>query len=127
VKAAADGLREKHYDDLVNFEKSSQYGEREKAALAYAEAIVWRLNVDDAFWERVRRHFSEAELVELGCMVGLTFGQQSWLRLLGIDHHQYMAGTPASMAPGFENADALVRSKGAPDYWARPGARGPSS
>jgi hypothetical protein len=48
----------------------------------------------------------------------LTFGQQSWIRLLGIDHHQYMAGTSASMAPGFETAEHLAASKAAPDYWA---------
>ena len=37
-------------------------------------------------------------------MIGLTLGQQSWLRLLNIDHHQVMPGTNASMAPGHELA-----------------------
>jgi hypothetical protein len=37
--------------------------------------------------------------------------------LLGIDHHQYMAGTDASMAPGFRTADELATSKASPDYW----------
>lgn len=32
-------------------------------------------------------------------MTGLTFGQQSWLRLLNIEHHEVLAGTTASMAP----------------------------
>jgi hypothetical protein len=44
--------------------------------------------------------------VELGCFVGLTLGQQSWIRLLNIDHHQVMPGTNASMAPGFERETA---------------------
>ena len=65
----------------------------------------------------MHRHFSEPELVELGCFVGLTLGQQSWLRTLNIDHHQVLAGTDASMAPGFESADELARSKGAATYW----------
>jgi hypothetical protein len=30
-----------------------------------------------------------------------------------------LAGTTASMAPGFETPDALVRSKADPGYWAR--------
>jgi hypothetical protein len=64
-------------------------------------------------------HFTEAELVELGCMVGLTLGQQSWLRLLDIDHHQYMAGESAAMAPGMETADALAQAKSSEEYWAR--------
>jgi alkylhydroperoxidase family enzyme len=118
IKGANEGLRETHYDDLMNFEKSTKYDARQKAALAYAEAIVWRTETDDAFWQRLVGHFSEPELVELGCAVGLTLGQQSWLRLLNIDHHQVMAGTAASMAPGFETAEAAARTKTAADYWA---------
>jgi len=112
-------LQEAQTDDLLNFEKSSKYNERQKAALAYAEAITWRLDTDDKFWERMHNNFSEPELVELGCAIALTMGQQSWLRTLNIDHHQVMAGTAASMAPGFENAEALEKSKAAPDYWAK--------
>jgi len=119
IKAAGQGLKEAQYDDLLNFEKSTRYSDRQKAALAYAEAITWRLQTDDAFWERMRRHYSEPELVELGCFIALTMGQQSWLRLLNIDHHQVMAGTSAAMAPGFEDAEALARSKASADYWAR--------
>ena len=119
VKAAAKGLQEGQYDELLNFERSDRYTEREKAALAYAEAIAWGLETDDAFWERLYGHFSEPELVELGCMIGLTLGQQSWLRLLNIEHHEVLAGGDASMAPGFETPESLAASKAAGDYWAR--------
>ncbi|MFZ9196373.1 MAG: carboxymuconolactone decarboxylase family protein [Burkholderiales bacterium] len=122
IKGQQAGLQEAQVDDLMNFEKSPNYNERQKAALAYAEAIVWRTETDDAFWQRMHRHFNEPELVELGCAIGLTFGQQSWLRLLNIDHHQVMAGTTASMAPGFETAEALAKTKAAPEYWARKSA-----
>ncbi|HZE34803.1 MAG TPA: carboxymuconolactone decarboxylase family protein [Actinoallomurus sp.] len=118
IKATTAGLREQQYDDLLNFESSTRYDERQKAALAYAEAIAWRLETDDAFWERLHGHFTDAELVELGCFVALTFGQQSWIRLLGIDHHQYMAETTASMAPGFETAEAAAKTRASEDYWA---------
>lgn len=118
IKATTAGLREQQYDDLLNFESSAKYDERQKAALAYAEAIAWRLDTDDAFWKRLHDHFSEPELVELGCFVALTFGQQSWIRLLGIEHHQYMAETAASMAPGFETLEAAAKTKASPDYWA---------
>ena len=113
------GLVEGQYDDLMNFERSEIYDDRQKAALAYAEAITWHLDTDDVFWDRMYRHFTEPELVELGCFVGLTMGQQSWLRLLNIDHHEVMPGTEAAMAPGFEDADALARSKSAEGYWAK--------
>ena len=119
TKAFSGDLNEAQTDDLVNFEKSTKYNEREKAALAYAEAITWRLDTDDKFWKRMHQHFNEPELVELGCFIALTMGQQSWLRLLNIEHHQVMAGTSASMAPGFESAEALAKSKASPDYWAK--------
>jgi alkylhydroperoxidase family enzyme len=119
IKAFTGKLEEAQADDLINFERSSKYDDRQKAALAYAEAITWRLDTDDAFWERMHRQFTERELVELGCFIALTMGQQSWLRLLNIEHHQVMAGSAASMAPGFENAAALAQTKAASDYWAR--------
>jgi alkylhydroperoxidase family enzyme len=120
VNATSTGaLIEDHVGDLLNFEKSTKYNERQKAALAYAEAIVWHLKTDDAFWERLHEHFTEPELVELGCMIGLTLGQQSWLRLLDIEHHQVLAGTSASMAPGYEDPHKLAATKAAADYWAK--------
>jgi alkylhydroperoxidase family enzyme len=118
VKASSAGLLEQQYDDLLNFEDSANYDDRQKAALSYAEAIAWPIEADDAFWERLKLQFTEPELVELGCFIALTFGQQSWIRLLGIDHHEYLAGTDASMAPGFRTADELAESKAAPGYWA---------
>jgi alkylhydroperoxidase family enzyme len=120
-QARAQGLTEGQYDDLLNFEKSARLGDREKAALAYAEAITWRLEPTDALWDRLHAHFSEPELVELGCFVALTMGQQSWLRLLDIEHHEVMAGTASSMAPGFETPEMLTQSKASREYWAGSG------
>jgi len=117
-QARAQGLAEGQYDDLLNFEKSERLAEREKAALAYAEAITWRLESTDALWERLRANFSEPELVELGCFIALTMGQQSWLRLLDIEHHEVLPGTSASLAPGFGTPEELDDSKKSPQYWA---------
>jgi alkylhydroperoxidase family enzyme len=117
-KATSAGLQEQQYDQLLNFETSDLYDDRQKAALAYAEAIAWGSQDLDGLWNRLHAHFSKQELVELGCYISLTFGQQSWIRLLGIDHHQYMAGTSASMAPGFETAEQLAMSKADHSYWA---------
>jgi alkylhydroperoxidase family enzyme len=117
-KGKALGLVEGQYDELLNFESSPNFTDRQKAALAYAEAIAWHLDTDDEFWGRLHRHFGEPELVELGCAIALTLGQQSWIRLLNIEHHQIMPGDSASMAPGFETADALRESKASAEYWA---------
>jgi alkylhydroperoxidase family enzyme len=123
IKAANAGLIEEDYRDLIDFESSARYDERQKAALSYAEAITWDLATDDAFWARLHRHFSEPELVEIGYFIALTMGQQRWLRTLDIDHHQVLAGTDAAMAPGCETAEALSRAKQDPAYWARADAR----
>src|SRR4051812_6204552 len=119
IKGAQAGIIENDVRDLLNFEKSARFNDRQKAALSYAEAITWDLPTDDSFWARLHRHFSEPELVEIGYFVALTMGQQRWLRTLNIEHHQILPGTDASMAPGFETEDALKRSKGAADYWAK--------
>src|SRR5262252_1174115 len=51
VRASSSGaVIEDHVKDLLDFEKSKRFDERQKAALAYAEAIVWRTETDDAFW-----------------------------------------------------------------------------
>jgi alkylhydroperoxidase family enzyme len=125
VKSAQQGLVEEDYRDLLNFEAASRYDARQKAALAYAEAITWDLETDDAFWARLKSHFTEPQIVELGYFVAITMGQQRWLRTLNIEHHQILPGTDASMAPGFETPQALAQSKSDPDYWARrPAKRG---
>ena len=120
IKAAKAGaVIEDHTKDLINFENSTHYSDKQKAALSYAEAITWDLPVDQKFWDRLHKHFSEPELVEIGYFIALTMGQQRWLRTLNIEHHQILAGEDGSMAPGFETEEALKRSKAQADYWAK--------
>ena len=62
------------------------------------------------------------ELVELGFFVGLTFGQQRWIKTLDIRHHEVLPGTGGGLAddarrepPRSENGAApktFVRSAG---------------
>ncbi len=119
IQSRDKGLIEDDYFDLLNFEKSTQYDARQKAALRYTEAIVWDLEADDALWAALNEHYSEPEIVELGYFVAITMGQQRWLRTLNIDHHQVLAGTDSSMMPGAETADAYRRLKDSDDYWAK--------
>ena len=120
IKAAKAGaVVEDQTKDLINFELSTNYSDKQKAALSYAEAITWDLPVDEKFWARLHKHFSEPELVEIGYFIALTMGQQRWLRTLNIEHHQILAGEDGSMAPGFETEEALKKSKAQVDYWAK--------
>ncbi len=127
MKAAKAGTIEADYMDLINFESSTRYSEKQKAALSYAEMITWDLPPTDATWARLHKHFSEPELVEIGYFIALTMGQQRWLRTLNIEHHQVLAGTDGSMAPGFETMDKLKASKAQEDYWAKGSAPSPQA
>jgi alkylhydroperoxidase family enzyme len=63
-----------------------RYGGRERAALDWAYAIVWDADEStDELWTRLHEHFSEPELVELGCAIGFELGRQHVLRALGAD------------------------------------------
>ena len=119
IKAGTQGIQEQDYWDLLNFEKSTRYDARQKAALRWAECITWDLDASEAMWRELHAHFSEPELVELGYFIAITMGQQRWLRTLNIDHHQVLAGSSGSMAPGFETAEAAAASRARPDYWAK--------
>ena len=79
---------------------SDEFSAREKAALTYTSAIIWDAAIaDDALWERLHEHFTNPELVELGFFVGLTLGQQRWIKTLGIGHNEVLASTDGGLAP----------------------------
>ena len=57
---------------LQDFEQRSDFTDREKAALRFAERMTRDSNgVDDALWQELRRHFDEGEVVELTAAIGL--------------------------------------------------------
>jgi hypothetical protein len=85
---------------LLDFEASDRYDERQKVALAYTRAIAWGPEeADDELWDRLHLHFSDEEIVELGYFVGITFGQQSWLRTMDLGHHEVLDTSSEGLAP----------------------------
>ncbi len=94
-------LSEDHFDDLMSFETSDRYTEREKSALAYTDAIVWDAGLaTDDLWDRLGQHFTSPELVELGFFIALTSGQQRWIKTLDLGHREILADTEAGLATG---------------------------
>ena len=78
-----------HYGELLEFERSDAFTERQKAALLFTSNLVWNPEgVDDALWTRLREHFSEEEIVELGAFVALTYGQQRVIKTWGVGHSE---------------------------------------
>ncbi len=91
-------VAEDHYDDLLQFEQSDRYTAREKAALAYTDAVVWDSTLaTDELWDRLHSHFTPAELTELGFFIALTSGQQRWIKTLQLGHLEIMADTDAGL------------------------------
>ena len=73
---------------------------RVPAALAYTSAIVWNpKGADDALFARLREHFSDEQIVELGYFIAITFGQQRWIKTLGIGHGEVLDMTRGGLAP----------------------------
>lgn len=99
VKAQAQGLLEDDVKDLLDFDKSSRFSPRQKAALRLAEAITWGLESSDGLWQGLYDNFETGAIVELGFFIGLTMGQQRWNRLIGMQHSQFMAGQLGGLAP----------------------------
>jgi alkylhydroperoxidase family enzyme len=70
---------------VAHAEDSTRYDERQRAALAWADAVAWDSDrADDALWARLHAAFSEPELVELGYSIAINLGQQHWLATLGV-------------------------------------------
>jgi alkylhydroperoxidase family enzyme len=100
VQAGRQGLIEAKYDELLNFADSDKFTEREKVALTYTSAVVWNADIaDDELWAKLHRQFSIPELVELGFFIGLTLGQQRWIKTLGIEHGAVLGENNIGLAP----------------------------
>ncbi len=101
VQAGQNGLTEADYDDLLKFEDSDRYNDREKTALRYTSAILWDSGLaDEALWTQLHEHFTEPELVELGFFIALTSGQQRWIKTLGIGHQEVLGDTEVGLMSG---------------------------
>ena len=65
---------------------SSEYSERERLAIAYAERFaVDHLAIDDAFFVELRRAFTDPEILDLTICLAAFLGLGRLLRTLGID------------------------------------------
>jgi alkylhydroperoxidase family enzyme len=100
VLAHEQGTTEAKIDEILDFENSDRFDDRERAALEWAMAIAWdpSLAAPD-LWERLHQHFSEPQLVELGHFIALTLGQQRFLKTVAIRHGEILPDTTAGLAP----------------------------
>ncbi len=58
--------------NLAEFESRSDFSEKEKVALRFAERMTLNSNnVDDALWAQLRANFDEGEIIEMASVIGL--------------------------------------------------------
>ena len=54
--------------------------------------LVWDPEgADDRVWARLREHFTDAQIVEIGAFVSLTFGQQRVIKTWGVGERERTA------------------------------------
>lgn len=84
-KAKKEGLTEELIEaGCGDFETDLRFTPAEKWALRYAW-LMYRepKKIDKAFYEEGKRHWSEAQIMELGGMIALHYGMQAFMRTLG--------------------------------------------
>lgn len=83
--AVAAGLTAAECDALADWRASGHFGPRERAALAYAEAMTLSTSVPDGVFAGVRRHFDDREIVELSVLIGTYIMHNRVMKALAID------------------------------------------
>lgn len=72
--------------ELAAWRESRAFSELERVALEYAERITRTdRKVDDALFERVKRHFTEPQIVELTAAIALENFRSKFNPALGIE------------------------------------------
>jgi len=86
VRSKLAGLDENIVAELADYEHSPRFTPREKAALSYADlfkAGEKAIDRDDVY-ETLKRHFSDAEIIELGMMCAQTDGVGRFVKSFNI-------------------------------------------
>ena len=69
--SAPEGLTDEECDALADWRNAQSFSARERAALAYTDAMTRDVAVPDAVFEALRPHFNERQIVELSVLIGL--------------------------------------------------------
>ena len=84
-RARQQGLTEAAIDAGCGALDASQFSPAERWALRYArEMYTHREMVDAAFYAEGKRHYSEAQIMELGAFIAFHYGMQAWTRTLNL-------------------------------------------
>ena len=82
--AKAAGLSEDEIEAACGeYEDAACFTEAEKCALRYADQMYLDAGkVDAAFYAELKRHFTEAQIMEIGAFIAFHYGMQMFMRSL---------------------------------------------
>ncbi len=89
--SAPEGLTDEECGALADWQNAPSFNARERAALAYTDAMTRDVAVPNAVFDALRPHFNERQIVELSVLVGLYNMHTRVFTALGIDpepHHR---------------------------------------
>ena len=72
--------------EVLNWRDSKLFSQSERLALEYAERITYTdQQVDDAFFAELRKHFTEAQVVELTAAIAMENFRSKFNPTLGVE------------------------------------------
>src|SRR4051795_7743277 len=82
----AQGMTEDFYAHVATAHTDDRYSAQEKLAIDYAERFaVAHTSIDDAFFDRLHEHFSDAEILDLTICIAAFVALGRTLNVLGIE------------------------------------------
>ena len=83
--ALKEGLTPEQVAALSDWQPSDLFDEKQRALLAYTDAVTRDIDVLDAVFAEVRQHFSERQVVELTMLIGAYNMLTRFLKALKVD------------------------------------------
>ena len=81
TQAIEQGLSEDRVAASARYENDPSFTEAEQWALRYAERMYLApQEIDAAFYDELKRHYSEAQIMELGAFIAFHYGMQVFMR-----------------------------------------------
>jgi 4-carboxymuconolactone decarboxylase len=83
--ALKEGLTPEQVAAVANWQSSKLFSDQQRALLAYTDAVTREINVPDAVFADVRKHFSERQTVEMTMLIGAYNMLTRFLQALQVD------------------------------------------
>ena len=68
--ALKEGLTPEQVAAIADWQPSKMFNDRQRALLAYTDAMTRQIDVEDSLFTEIRKHFSERQTVELTMLIG---------------------------------------------------------